>query len=230
MMVFNLYQRFKGKDELDWRPEWEKALGAAALAHGEILDTESKAWKKGAPLEPGDFERLRGPLQVLEENAERLAEILEATYQKERGAGTQRTSEMAPKLLEVKLWVLDAADLVDSEKDASLPPGFHIPLHAALDALHRSQEELAQLERTKGEIQGRGAAERERTGKRLLELKSALEATKDKLSKLEEYVKKGLARDDLTPEQLPDLGLLREGATAAGQAAGRVEELMDSFR
>ena len=232
MIAFNLYERLRGAGRVDLALEWEKALEGAQRAHADVLGIESKVWTKGDKLQPEDFERIRGALRALEEKSERMGEILEATYQKDRGGGLERTRELAPKLLEVKLWVLDGADLVDSEKDAAIPPGFYIPLHAAIDASQQAQKDLSSLEKRKKEIQGREADEKEKQGAeaRLAEIQSALEKARGQLSKLEEYVKKGLARDDLTADQLPDLGLLRDAASDLSQAAGRAEELMRGFK
>ena len=129
-------------------------------------------------------------LARLESNAVRLQDLMGLARSADPAAAQTALLDRSRKLLRLKLWILDASDMLDRFRAANAPGGFFLPLRL-IASTRRDVEQRA----------GRPELASEEARQILARVDSALESC----AKLEEYVKQGLARESLEPADLPEL-------------------------
>jgi hypothetical protein len=191
-------------------------LEAARLAHEKILEVESKAWSRGEALGPEDLRSIRTSQRVLISAHDGIEERLRALESQGKWASDE-SKALAKRLREIRLWILDASEVVEAEASGN-------PSSAGVFIPHRlARKDLEAAEAALGALEG-GPLEGAR--EKLAALKSDFEGARESLTRLAARVKEGLAREDLTPAQLPFLGTLEEEAARAEDGVRRVEALL----
>ena len=103
-------------------------------------------------------------------------------------------------------------------------------MYLAIGRAQKAQKELLEIEKTQKEILARGdATEMEGVVAKISALEKVFGATADRLSKLDDFIKEGLARNDLNKRQLPDLETLWDEQARAGMSVKSARELRSRF-
>jgi hypothetical protein len=215
---------------IDVADQFEKAMDLGKGASKDIFAIQTKVWgAKNEELKPEDFAKIKAKLADLRQCEDKLKELLELL----RSRKLEDTGDyvaIIPKWLQVKLWILDATDLLDNQK----PPeygGLNIPMYLTVNKIKKLQEELKELEITKNDIIGRkDAAEMEKVRKRIKEIQAGFSEAGVKLQALDDYVKTGLTRPDLSPKEIDELNTLRDETNRTGMAIKQARELSSTFR
>ena len=212
----------------DVAAEFDKAMDQAKGASKDILAAQNKVWLKGAELTPEDFATIKAKLAELRESHDKLKELLDLLHDKHKEDSAEFVA-IVPKWLQVKAWILDAADLLENQK----PPeygGLNIPMFVASFKLRKDQDELKDINTTKDEVIKRNDPEEiKKTRKRLSDLREAFKGHVAKLQDLDKYVTEGLARPDLTIKDVVELEQLRDDANKATMAVKAAGTLLQAF-
>ncbi len=175
---------------IDFDAESEKALSAATIAREAIQQTQQRAAEPSGIISATDIPLVEAALARLESNAVRLQDLMGLARSADPAAAQTALLDRSRKLLRLKLWILDASDMLDRFRAANAPGGFFLPLRL-IASTRRDVEQRA----------GRPELASEEARQILARVDSALESC----AKLEEYVKQGLARESLEPADLPEL-------------------------
>ncbi|MBI4605365.1 MAG: hypothetical protein HY721_25660 [Planctomycetes bacterium] len=230
LIADTVYERLRGPEpvSIDFAAESERWLSKAAEARWEIEALTEKTWPRGEALTAGDLEQVRARHRTLETSAEKLLNLMETARQQDPKGSAAVLASADRRLLEVRLWLLDAADLLGLEVRVS-SEGFYVPFRKAQERSRKARETLAALEAEASGSPGSpgtpDAARRDAVRAQAGELRAALAEVGQSLGMLEGRVKQGLARESLRPEQLPDLRRLRDEASLAAEAQARAERL-----
>ena len=197
------------KEEAD--SAWDKARDAGR----DFLVMERKAAEAKDPLPAGDFEPLKERMVVLQQSHDKLKELLDMLH--ERGlAGAGTHGDVVKQWLQVKFWILDADDFLTSQKAAPAYGGYNVAMRRLSIRVQTVHDELKKLETTKADVQGStDGAVRGNAISTLKRIEADFAAFAEECLKLEDYVKKGLAQDEISSTQIPELEPLREESTRA---------------
>ena len=214
---FRLYQKLTRGERsvVNVREEGDAAYDRARSASRDVQRVQSKAVPAVEPLPAAELEPLKAQRTVLEESQARIKELLDLLHQHKLDDSPER-DDLSTKLLQVKLWILDLDDFLDSSKAAPAYGGFTVPMERARARAQVVHKELKEVEGSKaGLVDGGDAAAKAAAVVRLKELEGKLAGLAEEFGRLEDYVKTGLARPDLSPKQIPELEGLREETSRA---------------
>jgi hypothetical protein len=204
----------------------DKAKGASK----DIYRVESQVWIKGSDISAADAVAIQKSLNELETCEGDLKELFDILHEKKQEESGDWQSLIKSTLL-VKLWILDAGDLLDLKGKAPDYGGLYIPMYQAIDGIRKCQKEMGEIETLSGEIVDRkNPAELEKYRKRLKEIEELLTVLGEKLRSLDGYVTKGLLLDEHSPKVIKELEDLREEANKADMARGALRQLRSKFR
>jgi hypothetical protein len=212
--------------------EWRRAYDAAESASKGIFDVENKTWSKEKPvdLSPEDCLKIEQQLHVLEASEQKFQDLM-AMLHKKQADDSDEMKNIVPRWLRTKVWILDASDLLEFEKKVPEYGGLYIPMYRTINRSKRGQKELVELAKDKGEIlQRNDPAEKEKVRKEIKKIEESFAACQQELSRLEDYLKKGLTREDLSAKDIPDLETMREEASLIGQAMRTARDLRSELR
>jgi Mg2+ and Co2+ transporter CorA len=214
-IAYKVYIRLfaKHKAAINVEVEGKAAMDLATEAQKEIFRAESKVWISGETLSAATAVMIDAKLDELRQADERIKELLDLLHAKKQEESGD-WGILVENSLKVKLWILDASDLIDTMKNPEYG-GLYIPMYRAMDQQTKAQKELKEIKFQLDAILGQDAGVRTKTRARIEELKQKFAALRDKLNELNDYIKKGLAREDLSPKVIKELDELRDEASKA---------------
>lgn len=227
---WSLWQRMHPRDSttIDVAAEFEKAMETGKGASKDIFQIQSKVWGQGKEIPPEEFATIQTKLGELRECHDKLKDLLDLMHARKLSDSGDYAA-IVPKWLQVKMWILDASDLLENQK----PPeygGLNIPMFLTSEKIRKAQDELKEINTLKDEIIKKGDAEEiKKTKKRVADLREAFRGHSVKLQDLDKYVAEGLARPDLTEKDVVELGQLREEANKATMAVKAAGQLLQDF-
>src|SRR5438552_1088471 len=178
----------KDKTTIDVRAEAEEAVDKGKSASKDIFALETKVWGKSEELKPEDFAAIKGKLGELRDVHDKLKDLLDLIHAR----GLDDSADKAfivPKWLQLKVWILDANDLLENPK----PPdygGLNIPMYVTAEKIRKAKEELKEINTTKDDIIKRNdPAEIKAVRKKIQDMREAFRGYIKKLQDLDEYVK-----------------------------------------
>jgi hypothetical protein len=228
-IAFKLYKKYFGKEKIvvDVGAEIDKAYGKAEDDRKQIELIEKVVINEGQDLGGAEAVRLQKHLQGLQECTMKFDDLRalmremalkrQGTEAAEAIAQSSDNEKLAMCDVKVKLWILDADDLLQFSKNAkSEYGGLYIPMFRALDKFRKAQKELTDLrEGVQDVINRNDAAEKTKTRTKIEDLKAAFAAVPYKLNGLDTYIKDGLARPELSPKEIKELEELHDQASKA---------------
>ena len=211
--------------------EMQVHIDRAKVAQQEIFNIEQKVWKEKAALTPEDLKAIQDRRKALEEAHKGLDDLQQLVIDKvDNGRSSLEVREMGLKLLSIKLWILDADDVVEKPAAPEGPGGFFIPLYTTIDVWRSAQREVQNISKTRGEILQRNDADEKKRSRDTIENSfGVLTRAAQAFSDLDDYVRKGLAREDLTSDLLPDLATIQDEAALVGQTIRMARDLKAEF-
>lgn len=230
MIGWRLYQRMHGKESttIDVASEFEKAMDQGKEANRDIFAIQSKVWGQGKELTPEDFTTIKARLEGLRQCHDKLKDLLDLMHARKLNNSGDYDA-IVPKWLQVKMWILDASDLLENQK----PPeygGLNLPMFLTSDKIRKAQEQLKEINTLKDEIVKRNDPEEiKKTRKQIGDLREAFRGYSVKLQDLDKYVAEGLARPDLSEKEVMELGQLRNDANTATMAVKAAGMLLQAF-
>jgi hypothetical protein len=230
MIGWRLWQRMHPRElnSIDVAAEFDKAMDVGKGASKDIFSIQTKVWGQGKELTPEDFTTIKSKLAELRDCHDKLKDLLDIMHAQHKDESNEHAA-IVPKWLQVKMWILDAADLLDNQK----PPeygGLNIPMFVTSEKIRKAQEELKEIRTTKDEVIKKGDPEEiKKTRKRISDLRDGFRSFSVKLQDLDKYVAEGLARPDLTDKDVIELGQLRDDANKATMAVKAAGTLLQEF-
>jgi len=230
MIGWRVYQKMHAKEKvtIDVQKDYEEAVDKGKDASKEILKLETKVWDKNEELKPEDYATIKAKLAELREAHEKLKDLLDIMHARNLDDSAERAA-IVPKWLQMKMWILDASDLLENQK----PPeygGLNIPMFVTSKKITKSQDELKELNTLKDEIIKRNdPAEIKATRKKLSDLRDTFRGLATKMQYLDKYVAEGLARPDLTSKDVIELEMLRGDANQAQMAVVAAGKILQAF-
>jgi hypothetical protein len=213
---------------IDVDADFEKALDTAKGASKDIFAIQTKVWGKNEPLKPEDFTAIKAKLGELREAHDKMKDLLDILHAKGLD-DTKSKHDIVPKWIQLKMWILDAQDLLDNQK----PPeygGLNIPMFVTSEKIRKAQAELGEINTTKDDIIKRNdPAEIKATRKKIADLRESFRGYSVKLQDLDKYVAEGLARPDLTNKEVMELDQLRDDANKAQMAVKAAGTILQAF-
>jgi hypothetical protein len=230
MIGWRLWQKThaKERDSINVAEEFDKAMDLGKGASKDIFAIQTKVWGQGKELTPEDFTTIKSKLAELRDCHDKLKDLLDIMHAQHKDDSAERAS-IVPKWLQVKMWILDASDLLDNPK----PPeygGLNIPMFVTSEKIRKAQDELKDINTTKDEVVKRNDPEEiKKTRKKLMDLREAFRGHATKLQELDKYVAEGLARPDLTNKDVVELEQLRDDANKAQMAVVAAGKMLQAF-
>jgi len=216
------------RDSIDVGADFDKALDIGKGASKDIFSVQTKVWGQGKELTPEDFTTIKSKLVELRDCHDKLKDLLDLLHQRHLDDSAEH-AQIVPKWLQVKMWILDAADLLENQK----PPeygGLNIPMFLTSEKIRKAQDELKDINTTKDEIIKRNDPEEiKKTRKKLMDLRDSFRGHAAKLQDLDKYVAEGLARPDLTNKDVLELEQLRDDANKAQMAVVAAGKMLQAF-
>lgn len=217
-----------GQGPIDVDKVFEEQMEAAKEASGEIFKIQTKVWGKNQDLTAEDFATVKTKLESLRACHEKVKDLLDILRQKNM-TDTGSFQAIVPKWLQLKMWILDAADLLDNQK----PPeygGLTIPMFVTSEKIRKATAELSEINTLKDEIIKESNPEKiKATRKKIADLREAFRGYGTKMQDLDKYVAEGLARPDLTTKDVRELEQLRDEANKANMAVRAAGDLLKAF-
>ncbi len=201
-----------------------EAFARASEAHRQVLDRERKVWERTGTLAAEDDEAIRERLADLEEESERMLELLEQVRALRPPVELETLRARGRALLQVRLWILDAWGIL--ERDPSVPAdaaGDFIPFHRLLDRAGRAR-------RAADEALGDGDPPAAAMPARVREAAGDLRLLLEEAAQLERWVIEGLERDAETIGQIPEVARLREETAHLERSLQRAERHLGGDR
>ncbi len=197
--------------------EWKSAFDTAETASKDILRVEFKMWtQEKAALTKEDLDLIKAKLDEMRKTEQTLRGLMDRLHEKQK-MDSQEWQDIPPKLTRVKLWILDADDLLESK--APDYGGYFIPMNRTVEASRKARKDLLEMEQAKAELgAATNAEEKDKAAKKVRQIEMTLKGLQEKFGKIEDYLKDGLAKDSLDPRQLPDIEVMREEANLVGMA------------
>lgn len=228
VFVFFILPSFKKSGtKIDVAAEWQAAFDKAKEARVKIDKIEQKVWIAGEALSPSDYKDVAGHREVLADASDKITSLIELVREK-HGEDNKEVRDMVLRLYQIKLWVLDAWDLVDSEGKEGVQAGFFIPMNQALTRWQKAKEEFEGILAKKAELLA-DPEQKKATLERLKVISKTISEVQEKLSALDDYVRAELVNEDLSAKEVPELGPMRQEATLAGQLFKSVRETRSEF-
>jgi hypothetical protein len=230
MIGWRVWQRMHPVEgvTIDVPDRFDKAMEIGKGASKDIFALQTKVWGKGEELKPEDFATIKSKLAELQDCHDKLKDLLDLMHRRHL-EDSEDFSKIVPKWLQVKMWILDASDLLENQK----PPeygGLNVPMFLTSEKIRKAQEELKEINTLKDEIIKRGDPEEiKKTRKRISDLRDSFRGYSVKLQDLDKYVQEGLARPDLTEKDVMELGQLRDDANKATMAVKAAGTLLLAF-
>ena len=227
---WRLWQRMHPRESIsiDVAGDFDKALDLGKGASKDIFTIQNKVWLKGAELTPEDFTTIKAKLGELRESHDKMKDLLDLLHDRHKEDSAEFVA-IVPKWLQVKMWILDASDLLDNPKAPDYG-GLNIPMMVTAMKLQKSQEELKEINTTKDDVVKRNDPEEiKKTRKRIMDLREAFRGHATRLQELDKYVAEGLARPDLTIKDVVELEQLRDDANKAQMAVVAAGKLLQAF-
>ncbi|GEM_PF-3972918 len=219
--------RGKGGTKIDVAAEWQAAFDSAKEARVKIGAIEEKVWSAGGTLAAADYKAVKGHCDTLADASDKITSLIELVREK-HGEDNKEVKDMVQRLYQIKLWVLDAWDLVDSEGKQGIDPGFFIPMNQALSRWQKAKEEFEGIVAKKAELLA-DPEQKKATRERLNVISKTISEVMEKLSALDDYVRASLVNEDLSAREVPELGPMRQESTLAGQLFRTVKETKSEF-
>jgi hypothetical protein len=218
------------KPKIQVKEEAEAAFDKAKDASKEISRIETRVWVMGEDITAAMAVSLSDQLDELLKADDRIKELLDLLHHSQKQDSDEWDSLVNYSLL-VKLWILDASDLLELQKNAPEYGGLYIPMHRAMEGLKKAQKEMGEIKTLRDEVLKRNdAAEKEKMRARVKELEGMFAGFRDKLNGLDDYIKKGLARDDLSPKVIKELDDLREDSSKAQMSMKEAKQILADLR
>ena len=230
MIGFRIYQRLthKGAGEIKIDDEFDKQMDRAKDASKEIFRTETKVWGKNEPLTAEDFATIKKQLADLRDCHDKIKDLLDIMRAKNM-TETGSWQMIVPKWIQVKMWILDANDLLENQK----PPdygGLNIPMFLTSEKIRKAQAALGEINTLKGEIiEKNNPATIKETRKKISDIREQFRSCVAKMQELDKYVAEGLARPDLTNKEVMELDQLRDEANKAQMAVKAAGTMLQAF-
>jgi hypothetical protein len=227
---WRLWQRMHPRESaaIDVGDAFEKAKDIGKGASKDIFAVQTKVWSKDAELTAEDFTTIKAKLAELRECHDKLKDLLDLLHDRHK-EDTDEFVHIVPYWLQVKMWILDATDLLENQK----PPeygGLNIPMFVTSKKLQKSQDELKEINTTKDDVIKRNDPEEiKKTRKRISDLRESFKGHVAKFQELDKYVTEGLARPDLTIKEVVELEQLRDDANKAQMAVKAAGTLLQAF-
>ena len=213
---------------IDVDVEFDKAMEASIGASKDIHRIESKVWIKKEELTADDYAAIKGKLDELRVQHDKLKDLLDLLRIRNL-ADSGSYQKIVPKWIQLKMWILDAADLLDNQK----PPeygGLNIPMGLTSERIRKAQGELSDINTLKDKIiEENNPAKIKETRKKLADLRETFRSYVTKMQELDKYVADGLARPDLTTREVNELDQLREDANKAQMAVKLAGTMLQAF-
>lgn len=220
----------KQKVAVDIEKETDAAMDKAKDASKEIFRIETKVWIMGEDITAANAVAISDQLEELLKVDDRFKELLDLLHSKKLESSGD-WDRLVVCSLQVKLWILDATDVLELQKNAPEYGGLYIPMHRAMEGLKKANKELGELKVLRNEIlQRNDPAEKAKVRARVSELKNQCAAYRDKLNSLDDYIKKGLARDDLSPKVIKELDDLRDDSSKAQMSMKEAQQMLSDLR
>lgn len=222
--------RPRGPDRItiDVKADFDKLKDASKDTSKAIFETQRKTWMKGEELKAEDFAVIKTRLGELREQHDKMKDLLDLIHARHLDDSADK-AEIVPWWLQMKAWILDATDLLDNQK----PPeygGINIPMYVTADKIRKIKLELGEINTTSKTIAERNdPAEIKAVRKKIVDMREAFRTHVKKLEDLDEYVKNGLTRPDLSPKEVVELEQLREEANQGRMAMVAAGKLLQAF-
>jgi len=230
-IAWRVYIRIKAKDgvsAIDVDKVFEEQMDRAKDASKEIFRTETKVWGKNEELKADDFEVVKKQLAALRECHDKIKDLLDILRAKNM-MDTGSFQAIVPKWIQVKMWILDAADLIENQK----PPeygGLNVPMFVTSEKIRKAQTALGEINTEKDKIIERNNPEEiKATRKKIADLRELFRGLVTKMQDLDKYVAEGLARPDLTSREVMELDQLRDEANKAQMAVKAAGTMLQAF-
>ena len=230
-IAWKLYQKYHGKEgpsAIDVDKVFEEQMDRAKDASKEIFRTETKVWGKNEELKADDFEVVKKQLAALRECHDKIKDLLDILRAKNM-MDTGSFQMIVPKWIQVKMWILDAADLLENQK----PPeygGLNVPMFVTSEKIRKAQTALGEINTEKDNIIERNNPEEiKSTRKKISDLRETFRGLVTKMQDLDKYVAEGLARPDLTNKEVMELDQLRDEANKAQMAVKAAGTMLQAF-
>lgn len=229
VFVFFILPHIRGKGgiRIDVAAESAAAFDTAREARGKIGKIEEKVWISGETLSSDDYKTVKAECEVLIDAWDKLSNLVELVRSK-HGEDNKEVKEMVLRLYQIKFWILDASDLVDSEGKEGVDAGFFIPMQQALGRWQKAKEEFEGILAKKTELLA-DPEQKKATRERLNVISKTISEVMEKLSALDDYVLQGLLDPNLSAKEIPELGPMRQEATLAGQLFKTIKETKAEF-
>jgi 7-keto-8-aminopelargonate synthetase-like enzyme len=232
MVAYKIWKYFQPhKAAVNIEVESKDAFKSAEDAQKEIFRSESKVWIMGDTLTAATAVAIGDHLEALRKSDERMKDLFDLMHLKKAEASSDWDT-LVVYSLQVKLWILDASDLLDAIQKPEYG-GLYIPMYRTMDSLSKAQKELKEIKIRRDELLAEAQADpavRAKTRARIQVLAEKFTALRDKLNELNDYIKKGLAREDLSPKIIKELDELREEASKAQMGFTEAGRLKQEFR
>ena len=230
-IAWRVYIRIKAKDgvsAIDVDKVFEEQMDRAKDASKEIFRTETKVWGKNEELKADDFEVVKKQLATLRECHDKIKDLLDILRAKNM-MDTGSFQKIVPKWIQVKMWILDATDLLENQK----PPeygGLNVPMFVTSEKIRKAQAALGEINTEKDKIIERNDPnEIKATRKKITDLREQFRGMVTKMQDLDKYVAEGLARPDLTSKEVMELDQLRDEANKAQMAVKAAGTMLQAF-
>jgi hypothetical protein len=230
MIGWRVWQRMHPQEAqiIDVAADFDKAKDVGKGASKDIFSIQTKVWGKNEELKPEDYTTIKAKLGELRDCHDKLKDLLDLMHRRHLEDSGDYAS-IVPFWLQVKMWILDATDLLENQK----PPdygGLNIPMFLTSEKIRKAQEELKEINTLKDDIIKKNDPEEiKKTRKRISDLRESFRGYSVKLQDLDKYVQDGLARPDLTEKDVIELGQLRDDANKATMAVKAAGTLLLAF-
>lgn len=230
---YKLYVKFfkPHKPPINITEEIKDSFQRAEDAQKEIFKASSKVWIMGESITKDTGLMLQEKLDELRAADERFVELFKLMQDK----GKQESGDwenLATFSLQVKLWILNAGDLLDSLGKPEYG-GLYIPMYRTMAAIGDTQKELKEIQLKRDELATQAETDpalKEKTWDRIAALKKRFGELRDKLNGFDKYIKDGLAREDLSPKVIKELEELHDEAAKAQMSYKQAVILSEPFR
>ncbi len=230
IVVRVILNRKKGPPPRDVAAEIGEAVKKARNGKKDVFAIQSKAWVDGGvELTPEEIGKIKEGLKSFQDADAKMRELMEL-LQAHKKVESKEGNEIIRTWVIIKLWVLDADDLLD---ETSKPPeygGLYIPMYRMVDKWRQASKTLKGIEGEKDALLLGTPEQKEEIRKKIKSIEEICVGAIEKFGALEDYVKKGLDRPDITVDALQELGDLREESNQAGMAQKAARELRSQFR
>jgi hypothetical protein len=230
LIVFSLVRSRKPQKEVrNVAAEWANSFQKAKLAFKDTFAVEAKVWTKGENLTSEDLEKIRAGLKVFREANDKFHELNKLVLDQGKGP-SKETQEMGSRLPELKLWILDAAAIVEGDAKPPEYGGLYIPMYLTVARYDKTVARLKQIQDAHPEIIQRNDKEEwKRTRQEIMGLEGEFSACQEKFGSLVDYVREGLSTPDMPGKDLQDLGDLLKYASDSQMARKQGSILRSKF-